>query len=532
MQSKPTRKEVMFERAKKMASERNFKLLSTTYTNNHTKMKWRCLAKNHEWEATYNGIQRGSGCPYCWGKNFKHSHGYIQKEIEKMGFELLSKKYKSINQKLEVKCKKGHIWNPTFKNLRNGHGCPVCSGRKVEMDVILYFCKEKGIECLSEKYTDNKTPLKWKCSKGHIWESTFYSIRYFKKHFCKICKKERKTTIEKVKKIAEEKGGKCLSGKIEKCDSKLKFECCNGHTWEALGSTIKRNWCPYCANLLSLSELKCKYILEQITGLKFHKTRNELNGRLELDGYNPEHKLAFEYNGKQHYHKDSFYNKKSERFYKTIENDSKKRSICKQKGIKLLTIPYTANSNDENLIKFITDKCKKIFGEEHVKDVDVNLKIKNFVTDISELNKIKNIAIKRKGKCLSKYYLGSNVKMEFECKKGHKWLASPDKIKQNKWCPHCSKKITGKKVAEIRKEKKNYKKAWTPEKIANFSKERGGGVFYGKELKDTKNENIIKFPSIRQAERDLKIDRSQISGVLNGKYKKAKGWVFSRENFK
>ena len=35
----------------------------------------------------------------------------------------------------------------------------------------------KGGNCLSTNYINNQTKLKWKCSKGHVWEATPDSVK-------------------------------------------------------------------------------------------------------------------------------------------------------------------------------------------------------------------------------------------------------------------------------------------------------------------------------------------------------------------
>lgn len=43
----------------------------------------------------------------------------------------------------------------------------------------------------------------------------------------------------------------------------------------------------------------------------------------------------------------------------------------------------------------------------------------------------------RGGKCLSKEYKNCKTKMLWQCKHGHKFQSTPDNIKQGRWCPHC-----------------------------------------------------------------------------------------------
>ena len=52
-----------------------------------------------------------------------------------------------------------------------------------------------------------------------------------------------------MREIATQRGGKCLSDKYRNIDTKLKWECKNGHIWEATPNNVKNNnsWCPKCA---------------------------------------------------------------------------------------------------------------------------------------------------------------------------------------------------------------------------------------------------------------------------------------------
>ena len=48
-----------------------------------------------------------------------------------------------------------------------------------------------------------------------------------------------------------------------------------------------------------------------------------------------------------------------------------------------------------------------------------------------------SVAAERGGRCLAQLYSNSQVKLEWECKIGHRWLASFNSIKQGSWCPEC-----------------------------------------------------------------------------------------------
>jgi hypothetical protein len=48
-----------------------------------------------------------------------------------------------------------------------------------------------------------------------------------------------------------------------------------------------------------------------------------------------------------------------------------------------------------------------------------------------------SVAAERGGRCLAEQYSNSQVKLEWECKIGHRWAASFNSIKQGSWCPEC-----------------------------------------------------------------------------------------------
>jgi len=95
----------------------------------------------------------------------------------------------------------------------------------------------------------------------------------------------------------------------------------------------------------SKGESITRLLFERMFGKPFIKERpewlKEKRGRaLELDGFNQELKLAFEYQGVQHYKYIPRFHKDLEDFEKQKYRDQLKLEICKQKGVTLLQIPY------------------------------------------------------------------------------------------------------------------------------------------------------------------------------------------------
>lgn len=94
------------------------------------------------------------------------------------------------------------------------------------------------------------------------------------------------------------------------------------------------------------SEHLSRQVIEDYYGKPFPKVSNfvknpKTTGSLELDGYCKELKIAFEYQGEQHYIFPSKYITKEEEFKKQIWRDAVKKKACEHCGIFLIIIPYT-----------------------------------------------------------------------------------------------------------------------------------------------------------------------------------------------
>jgi len=97
----------------------------------------------------------------------------------------------------------------------------------------------------------------------------------------------------------------------------------------------------------SKGEKLCRYFLEQTYQKPFPSCypkfliNPETDSPLELDGYNEELGIAFEYNGIQHYNRVPIWQKSDAEFMYQLKKDKFKRDMCQKKGIYLITVPYT-----------------------------------------------------------------------------------------------------------------------------------------------------------------------------------------------
>jgi GTPase SAR1 family protein len=82
---------------------------------------------------------------------------------------------------------------------------------------------------------------------------------------------------------------------------------------------------------------------------------------LELDGYNEQLGIAFEYQGIQHRTFTPRFHKSREDFKKQVQRDVYKKKICEERGIRLLEIPDTVPY--EELQEYIITEVKKWYEE-------------------------------------------------------------------------------------------------------------------------------------------------------------------------
>jgi hypothetical protein len=353
----------------------------------------------------------------------------------------LSKVYTDAHGKLCWRCAKGHEWAASVTSVRNGNSwCPTCAGHApLTLSSMIAIARSKGGECLSKRYINSSSNLRWRCAEGHTWEATPGNISKPNGTWCPWCAGVGPRNFDQMLAVARERGGLCLSKRYVNLRTKLVWRCKNNHEFRMSPShVIHRNqWCPLCTKFVS--ERICRGIFEALFQKQFPKTRPDWlttgrSKRYELDGYCAEVRLAFEYHGKQHYRRVRHFHRHKSTFIRRTRDDRQKMRLCRTHGVQLVVVPYDiAYSRME---AFIRGQARKR-GIYVPRKSQVDWKKLPNVYDPGHLRRMQQIARQRGGKCLSKIYINNSTKLKWRCAKGHDWKAVPSHITLGGWCPQC-----------------------------------------------------------------------------------------------
>lgn len=379
---------------KELAKKRNGKCLSEEYIGALHIMKWQC-EYGHVWDTRYSDIQQGSWCPYC-SRKIKHTIEYCKKIAKEKNGECLSDEYIDRNSLMKWKCYDcNNIWKTNFSSVLAGSWCKKCSSKNAGVKKRKYTiesCKKTASEregyFLSKEYSIVDKKYKWQCKNGHIWNASYSSI--LAGFWCTKCNKgrEKKHSIESCKKTARDKGGNCLSDNYINNMSKIKWQCKEGHIWfTSYNSILRGSWCAECSGLKRYTIEDCK------------KTAKKRGGDC----------LSVEYKNK----------------------NTKYKWKCSCGFIWRATYGAIKNS------KHWCPECSKI---------KASIKKRKYT-----IEDCKKTASKKGGIFLSEEYTIANLRYKWQCKNEHIWFTTYSDILKGTWCRKCKKSDSQSKIEKLLK---------------------------------------------------------------------------------
>jgi hypothetical protein len=350
------------------------------------------------------------------------------------GGDCLSQKYINNKTNLRWRCDEGHEWNANPDNIKNkGTWCPECAGRKkLTIKDMHELAESRGGKCLSEEYSRSHNKLKWQCSKGHEWEAASYSIKN-QGTWCPECAGNKKYTIKDMHELAKSRSGECLSKNYLGAREKHKWRCTLGHEWEATPSNIKtkNSWCPKCSE--ATDERITRQFYEALFDKEFKKAYPPW--LLSPKG-NRMHLDGYNEALKLAFeHQGSQHYNYSQFFHKTKENFLRIQQHDKLKGELckqhgVKLMNVPHTVKVEEREKFIRSEAKKLGIKAPMSKNKIDYEKFRYNTE-DKLKQMQELALSRGGKLLSKKYINAITNLEWKCEKGHTWKACSNNVKNN-----------------------------------------------------------------------------------------------------
>jgi hypothetical protein len=356
-------KKLTLDQYKLQALEHGAKCIADEYLGAQTPILHQCLKNtNHSWLVCPSSIRRGHGCPYCARIKVALSRRLTldQYKLQALehGVRCIANAYVNDGTPILHQCLKdqSHEWLASPCHIKQDHGCPHCTHRvKITLDQYKLQALEHGVRCIADKYMGANVPILHQCLKDprHEWKVRPNGIKRHKS--CPYCVGNIKLTLDQYKLQALEHGARCIADVYINNITPVLHQCLkdSSHVWNASPGSIKQNHgCPYCNSLKQ--EPRCRIWFERFFQRLFPKIRpkwllNHTGHRLELDGYCEELKLAFEYNGIQHYEHRKKFHKTAKAFKLQQQRDTLKLKLCVEHGVKLIIISYNDNSIEDFL---------------------------------------------------------------------------------------------------------------------------------------------------------------------------------------
>lgn len=231
------------KKVRALARERGGRCVSDEYIADKPGMEWSC-AEGHRWTAKPSKIRQGSWCPTC-ALNQRRTLADMQAIAARHGGKCLSPVYLPRDACLLWACAKGHEFSIRPRCVRRGQWCPVCARTGTSWPRALALAADRGGALVTRRRADTSDSVVWRCAAGHRWSSNAHRVA--RGAWCPYCAGHRRT-IEDMQALAAAHDGRCVSKRYVDQDTKLRWECERGHRWWTRPANVRRGaWCPDCA---------------------------------------------------------------------------------------------------------------------------------------------------------------------------------------------------------------------------------------------------------------------------------------------
>lgn len=451
---------------KEIAESKGGKLLSTIYVDCEKKLEF--IDKDGNlFTKSGKEIKRKKWSPFETKRVYNNPeyHLKIIKEIiKKRDGKLISTEYINSITKLEMEDKNGIRFLMSASDLKRNHWSPYESysvrNPEYHLNILKKIAESKGGKLISTQYINAHTKLEFEDSQQRrfLMSPTEVKSNRWSGYESGNVYNNPEYHLNILREIAKNKGGKLISTKYINGITKLEFEDRENNRFFAIPNFIKRGgWSKF--EIVNLSEERARQCMEFIFNYSFPNIwgiikKSTTNRKMQFDGYNDKLKIAFEYQGEQHYHWKDCRGKTEEQkkqiFKKIKENDDEKLKLSKKQNILLIIIKYFKNNKEDkeyliHVINELKNHNENIFNK-YLENIET--KLTEFKFDYNKipsnekyLKELREIAKSRGGELISKVYINNSTKLEFLDEKNNIFWCKPGNIKIGRWSPYISGKV-------------------------------------------------------------------------------------------
>lgn len=370
----------------------------------------------------------------------RHTLADMHALAQARGGRCLSEAYRGVNEKHQWECALGHTWEAIPESIKRDSWCPICAGNtRGTLEEIQRLAAARGGICLSDTYRNSSTKLRFVCREGHQFESCRGYLKAG--NWCPSCAGKGKTLAD-LQAIATQRGGRCLSPSFLGMKKKHRWECAEGHTWEAIPQNITsgEQWCPICGRAKS-DRNRRRYTIADMQALAQARGGQCLSPQFE----SVIKKLTWQCT-EGHIWEATPHSIQGGTW---CERCARKVRWANRERHTLAEMQVFATSKGGQCLSPIFVQVKAPLHWECAEGHRWTANADNVVNGgkwcptcagitPKTLEDMHALAAERGGKCVSTLYQGVNKPLQWECAEGHQWETIPAVIRRGGWCPICS----------------------------------------------------------------------------------------------
>ncbi len=363
------------------------------------------------------------------------------------GGTVLSKRYLGDQGKLEFRCARSHVFTTSPGGVVGGHWCSRCSAedraartRAEGLAKLAAVVARKGGTLDPAEYVSSQVAMGFRCAHGHTWRTIPTVIIH--RSWCPRCagaERGRARSALVAKRIAalvQRRGGVLLAPGFTVYKSELRIRCREGHRFEITPESLEAGlWCTHCRQRAMLDRLRAAAARWQgvLRSKSYVRANDKLDWRCAQGHEFSKSAVAVFAGGWCRLCRSP-----------VVRGLRDLQRIARARAGECLSPRLPARGQKARW------RCQ--FGHEwtSLPTVVVNGhwcpecgRFSSHDRHRLTIEKLRQTAIERGGRCLSKKYVNSDDKLRWECAQGHRWTGRVGNIRQGSRCPRCAHRVRG-----------------------------------------------------------------------------------------